>query len=314
MYKTDIIVLNNVGGGMSIRVHRLPSAGESVMGFDARLAKDVAKGGNVAMAIARLGLQVALIGKIGNDDAGNRDIKWLKEDHVDVRALLQSNDVSTGQGFCFIDDQGNNMIITGESSSKALTLDEVIEGIDLLSPAKIFIGGFEIRKPLVLEACKIAKSKGMQTILNPSPVPEDGLEPTEFVDYFIVNELEAKLLLGLPINTKQNPQFLCSNLLEKYKPLCVIVTLGEEGAAGMNREKYWRIPACENIKVQDTCGAGDGYLAAVAVNLVWGKDIEKACMWANVYSAYTVTKVDCALSYPTIGELQTFADQHNLKL
>ncbi|MCD8140306.1 MAG: PfkB family carbohydrate kinase [Planctomycetaceae bacterium] len=310
-YKTDVIVLNHLGGGMSVRVHKLPAKGESVMGYDWRLAEDVAKGGNVAIALSRLGFSSALIGKVGRDVPGDRDVAWLKADNVNVDALIQTDEVQTGQGIVFIDDNGDNMIVTGESSSKALTLDEVKDAIAMLSPARFFVGGFEVRKPLVLDAAKIAKAAGMQTVLNPSPVPGDGLEAVDYIDYFFVNEVEGKLLLGIGPDAEYDPRDICFRLAGRYRPGCVILTMGADGSAGCAGDRYWTIDPV-NVTPVDPSGAGDGYLAAVVACLMWGMDIEVACRWASIYGAYTVTIADCIPAYPTRAQLAAFKARHGL--
>ena len=98
MSKTDVIVLNNIGGGINIWVDHLPAPYESVMGYGFEVSEDLAKGGNVAVAISRLGIPTAIIGKIGCDQAGDRDYKWLRESGVNCEALIQSPEAKTGQG------------------------------------------------------------------------------------------------------------------------------------------------------------------------------------------------------------------------
>lgn len=146
MYKTGAIVLNNIGGGINIWVDHLPSVGESVMGYGFETAEDLAKGGNVAVAIARLGMNAAIIGKLGRDEAGDRDARWLQEGGVNCQCLIQSSEAKTGQGLGINErETGRNLIVTGESSSKWLTMEEVEQSLRELAPAEFFITGFEIK-------------------------------------------------------------------------------------------------------------------------------------------------------------------------
>lgn len=95
MNKNGAIVLNNIGGGINIWVDHLPSVGESVMGYGFEVGEDLAKGGNVAVAIQRLGIPTAIIGKLGCDEAGDRDANWLRESGVNCECLIQSPEAKT---------------------------------------------------------------------------------------------------------------------------------------------------------------------------------------------------------------------------
>ena len=199
MKPVDVLVLNNIGGGFDILVKRLPNPHETIMMKQMRLTEDLAKGGNVAVALARLGVSCAIIGKIGDDEAGKRDLGWMQAAGVDTGEVLVSPDVATGQGIGIIAENGDNILITGESSSEKLTWEEVQAAMLRRRGAGYFITGLEVRMPLVLRAIQLAKQLGMRVMFNPSPVPEGGLPaPLHDVDDFFVNEVEAQLLLGLP--------------------------------------------------------------------------------------------------------------------
>ncbi|MDR2864713.1 MAG: ribokinase [Spirochaetaceae bacterium] len=306
MYKADVIVLNHLGGGTTVRVHHLPAVGETVMGFDWKICRDVAKGGNTAIALSRLGLRVAIISKVGNDTAGRRDKQWLDDESVDTSAVFMSDDVSTGQGIMLIDDKGRNMIVTGESSTKMLSQDEVKTSLENFRSPKFFVSGFEIAPSLALDAAKFAKSKGLKTVLNPSPVAP--LPCIDYIDYLFVNELEARLLLDINVDDNVDPKILCKQLHERYHACCTIVTLGEKGSAAYTtdqKDAYHFYPAIE-VNAVDTAGAGDGFLAAVVYSLVNGKPIQEALDWANRYAAYTVTKSGGFDAYPTLEQLHYF--------
>ena len=125
MKPADVLVLNNIGGGFDILVKRLPNPHETIMMKHMHLTEDLAKGGNVAVALARLGISCTIIGKIGDDEAGRRDLDWMQAAGVDTSEVLVSSDVATGQGIGIIADNGDNILITGESSSEKLTWEEV---------------------------------------------------------------------------------------------------------------------------------------------------------------------------------------------
>ncbi len=307
MYKTGAVVLNNIGGGINIWVDHLPSVGESVLGYGFDVAEDLAKGGNVAVAIARLGMDAAIIGKLGDDEAGNRDAKWLRESGVDCRGLILSPEPKTGQGLGINERvTGRNLIVTGESSSKWLSFREVENSLRSLAPAEFFITGFEIKEELVLPAAKLAKELGMKVVLNPSPLPKMTLEAIPYVDYFIVNDIEAKKLLDMDEDAPLEPEKTLRALREKYRTENVIMTMGGEGYAGLEGERYFSGAQIPVSPIVDTSGAGDGFLSAMVVNLHWGKNLEEACRWANKYAARVVLVDGTLKGYSTVEELEAF--------
>lgn len=306
MNKIGAVILNNIGGGMNIWVDHLPAPYESVMGQGFEIGEDLAKGGNVAVAIQRLGLPAAIIGKIGCDEAGDRDYNWLKESGVDCSCLIRSPEAKTGQGLGINErGTGRNYIVTGESSSKWLTAEEVEAGLKALSPAEFFITGFEIKEELVLPAAEKAKALGMQVVLNPSPLPKVAMGEIPYVDYFVVNDIEAIKLLGLP-EEELEPRQACFDLQAKYKTPNVIITLGGRGYAGLNGSHYFSGEPVPVSPIVDTSGAGDGFLSAMVFKLHEGKDLEQACRWANKYAARVVLVDGTLKGYSTVPELQEF--------
>lgn len=307
MYKTGAIVLNNIGGGINIWVDHLPSVGESVMGYGFETAEDLAKGGNVAVAIARLGMNAAIIGKLGRDEAGDRDARWLQEGGVNCQCLIQSSEAKTGQGLGINErETGRNLIVTGESSSKWLTMEEVEQSLRELAPAEFFITGFEIKEELVLPAAKLAKELGMKVVLNPSPLPKLTLEAIPYVDYLIVNDIEAKKLLGMSEEAPLDPEPVLRALQAKYQTEHVIMTMGGEGYAGLEKDHFFSGPQIPVSPIIDTSGAGDGFLSAMVVSLHWGKSLEDACRWANKYAARVVLVDGTLKGYSTLEELNAF--------
>ena len=314
MKHADVLVLNNIGGGFDIPVKRLPNPHETIMMKQMRLTEDLAKGGNVAVALARLGVPCAIIGKIGNDEAGRRDLGWMRDAGVDTDELIVSPDVATGQGIGIIADNGDNILITGESSSEKLTWEEVQAAMLRRKDARYFITGLEVRMPLVLRAAQLAKQLGMRVMFNPSPVPEGGLpDALDYVDDFFVNEVEAQLLLGLPaaeVDDNFNARGVCEALRARYRPARVFLTLGAKGSFCLDGQDFFFTPPVPVTSV-DSCGAGDGYLAAVAANLVWGAPLQQACRWAAGYSAYAVTRHECLPGYADKATVEAFLAAHN---
>ena len=156
----------------------------------------------------------------------------------------------------------------------------------------------------------------MKVFLNPSPLPKLTMGVIPYVDCFIVNDIEAKKLLGLDEQFPLDAEAACHALQEKYKTGQVIITLGGDGYAGLDGDAYFsgrqvRIPPEE---IADTSGAGDGFLSAVIANLYWRKSLEDACAWANKYAARVVTVEGTVKGYSTVEELEEFCKAHGVTL
>lgn len=308
MSGVDIIVMNNLGGGQSVQVDNLPAPGESVKGRAWKYNIDAGKGPNSAICMSRLGAKVAFIGKAGLDEAGDRGKAWMDEAGVDTSSLLRTDKARTGQGIRIMGPGGKHMCVCGESCSWTLSEQEVVREIDRLQPAKFFFTGFEVRPELALNASRYAKSLGMRTVLNLSPVPKEPLGSLEYIDYVAINEVEGAQLAGLKNWRDKDPREIMDCVMRQYGCGCVLLTLGEEGCAGMTCGRDWRIPKAK-VTAIDTIGAGDGFLSAFTVNLLLGKSEEDACRWANEFAGYTTTREGSIPSYPVMNEIQSYIEK-----
>ncbi len=305
------LVLNNIGGGIGVRVEKLPAVNESVMIKAMEPpGEDVAKGGNVAVAMSRLGVHCAIIGKIGLDEAGDRDYGWMKAAGVDLSVLIRTNEVRTGQGIGITADNGDVMIFTGLSSSCALTFEEVEMAMRRYQDAQYFITGFEVRPSLVLPAARLAKKLGMKTVLNPSPIPSGGLRAIPFVDFLFVNEIEACRLLDMEIVRDFDQRKVCEGLKKRYQCPNVIVTIGDKGSCYSDENHDFQFIPAIPVCCIDSAGAGDGYMACVISKLIQGYTLIEACRYASAFAAYSVTKVDCLPGYPSSDILEAFLQEH----
>jgi len=301
----QVIVVNSHGVGQYVQVKRLPLPGETIRGWNWRVEQDGGKGSNTAIALGRLGIKAAYVGKVGNDPWGDLGEKWMTEAGVDVRYLYRSDEISTGTGLVMVDETGMNSIVNGGSSGRALKQDEITAAVTDLAVAQILITGFEIPEELALHAARTAKRCGMITIVNPSPVPENDMGNIDYVDILILNETEAKNILRLNPSDPAAPKYLAARIREIHRPGCVIVTLGAAGSVGVDAKGDWAVTPVA-VKAVDSAGAGDGYAAALAANLIWGKDVRAGSEWAGKYAAFTVTKMGTIPSYPHLKEINAF--------
>ena len=303
-----MIVLNSHGVGQYAYTDRLPN-GRNLRVRNWYVAEDGGKGTNVSVALGRLGVNTAYIGKVGNDPWGDLGEKWLKQAGVDVKYMYRTDEVSTGTGLILIGPDGQNTIIDGDSSSVALKVEEVTAALDDMKEAKYFVTGFEIPEDIALEGAKYAKELGMITVLNPSPLPEKSMGSLSYVDYLFINEVEGKYLCGEKVEIE--PRKMMELIRDKYEVANIIMTLGGEGSMALCGDEYWTIASVKVDNVVNTAGAGDGFMAATVANLLWGKDLKEAMTWASYYSALSVTIDGTIPAYRPLDEVNAFIEANS---
>ena len=216
MSKKDVIVLNSHGVGQYAYADHMPVWGETLCVTKWHVAEDGGKGSNVSVALGRLGIDTAYIGKVGNDPWGDLGEKWMQDAGVDTTYLYRTDEVSTGTGLILIGPDGQNTVIDGDSSSVKLTLDEVKAALDAMKGTRMFVTGFEVPEQLSLDAARYAKELGMVTLVNPSPLPEKPMGRLDYVDYLFINEVEGRYILDLPQDSPILPQDMLNKVQEKY--------------------------------------------------------------------------------------------------
>lgn len=301
------IVFNKHGVGHMARVDHFPKPGETLRALEWKFGEDAGKGTNVAMALGLLGIDTAFVCKVGKDHEGELGVRWLQSAGVDVKHFKLVEGIQTDVGMVITQNDGENVIIGSPAHACYSTLDDVRQAIDDYAGATYFLTGFEIDQELPLEACRYAKSKGMQTMLNPSPLVKIPERELDDIDYLFVNEVEAAQLTKNQVSAG-NWREAMKQILAHYKPKHVLMTLGGAGCAVGSREQIVFCPSYR-VNVVDTIGAGDGFMAAFTAGLCWGMGCTEAADWANRYSAVVVNRKGAILSYPTLEQARELS-QH----
>lgn len=297
----DVIVLNSHGVGQVCYIKRFPRRGETLEATNWHVEEDGGKGATVSVALGRLGVSTGYIGKVGYDPWGDMGDQWMSESGVDTTYMYRDHSVSTGTGLILIEEDSINTIIDGDSACKALTWQETHDAIEAMKEAEVFITGFGMPFAKALDGAKIAKEEyGMTTFCNVSPLPSEEMGDLSFLDYMILNDVEALALCGLEEGAEVVYRDILKQLQDKYHCKGVIMTCNAKGSVVLDGEEYWEV-APTPVKAVDTIGAGDGYLAAVAAGLVWGKNLKEATEWASKYAAYKVTRPGSMTRRPGCG-------------
>jgi ribokinase len=294
-----VIVVGSVNVDLVVTVERLPGPGETVVG--GRFARHHGgKGGNQAIAAARLGAPTVFVGAVGDDAFGAEARAALADGGVDVDGLLTLPGRETGVALIVVDEQGENSIAVAGGANAALTSVQVRQALKRLSlaPGDVVLVGHEIRTGATHEALRQARLAGVLAILNPAPAGGLPRETLDLADILTPNDGELSVLVG-----DGSPSVRARRLLGADPGRrAVLVSLGRRGALLVAGRQARAIPA-PRVDPVDTVGAGDALNGALAAGLAAGLDLAEAARRAVAAATLAVTRPGARGGMPTTAEL-----------
>jgi len=298
-----IIVVGSINMDTVIKVQHIPQIGETIIAKDLKNYNG-GKGANQAVSIARLGANVSMIGRIGNDDYGNKLYKDLKNENINCESIEFDNKTPTGTAFINVSERGENNIVVYQGANKRLNIEQIEKYEDIFDGAKICVIQLEIPIETVEFVVDICYQKGIKVILNPAPACELPDILLEKVYILTPNETELTFLSGIKIETIEDIKEASKYLLDKGVKN-VITTIGGKGSFLINKDVEKIFDAIK-VTAVDTTAAGDSFTGALAVALSEGKNIESAIKFATYVAALTVTKEGAQSSLPYRDEVEKF--------
>ncbi|WP_333779220.1 ribokinase [Streptomyces sp. IBSBF 3136] len=298
MYDYDLLVVGSANADLVIGVERRPAAGETVLGGDLAVHPG-GKGGNQAVAAARLGARTALLARVGDDAHGRLLLDAQRAAGVDTAGVLVGG-APTGVALITVDPSGDNSIVVSPGANARLTPADVRAAADLVRASRVVSAQLEIPLETVVEVVRNL-SPDSRFVLNPSPPRPLPDEVLAVCDPLIVNEHEARVVLGESCGSEDPADW--ARLLSARGPRSVVVTLGAAGALVCDGSGVSRVPA-PKVDAVDTTGAGDAFTAALAVGLGSGAALADAAAHAARVGAVAVTRRGAQESYPTLGEVE----------
>lgn len=306
-----ITVVGSYATGLAMKVDRLPSPGETVLGSGYRVDYG-GKGSNQAVGCARLGAEVSFVARIGQDNFGAMALQLYRDEGIDTAFVRQSAQHPTGVGFILIEEEsGNNCIALDPGANELLTPADVTGCASALGNSRILLTQLEIPVAAAEAALAMGQANGSVTILNPAPVRPLPRSVLGLVGVLTPNQTEAKVLSGRSPQDRSKPEEVAGDLL-RMGVKNVVMTLGEQGALVVTPSSCKRIPAIE-ISAVDTTGAGDAFNAGLAVALARGETLEQAVEFAVVTGGLAVSNEGVIPSLPRRGEVLQFYRERNLK-
>ncbi|MEK4488908.1 ribokinase [Paenibacillus sp. FSL L8-0493] len=309
MSKLDIVVIGSLNMDMVVRTKRSPDAGETLIGQAFALSPG-GKGANQAVAAARLGAEVSMIGRVGKDTFGSEMLEIIRNEGIHIEHISVSEHQATGVASIVIEEDGENRIIVVPGANIELTVEDIQALEAVISQAKIIVLQLEMDLAMSEQATAIAHRKGIPVILNPAPARVLKDEMLAQVSYLTPNETEAGILSGMTVDSAETAEQAARILLQKGVQN-VIVTLGSKGALIVNAEGAKAVPGFP-VKAVDTVAAGDSFNGALAQQLVLGKTLEEAVSFANAVGALAVGKEGAIPSLPQLSEVEEFLKRNSL--
>jgi ribokinase len=295
-----IYVAGSVNVDVVARAARLPEPGETVAGhaFERNAG---GKGANQAVAAAKQGARVVLVGRIGDDTWGAELRQFLLEHGVDVSCLKVVGAVCTGVALITVDQTGQNAIVVVPGANGYVSLEDV-EQLPFAF-GDVALAQLELPAPTVERFLVRARAAQATTILNPAPAAAVSAQLLDAADLLVVNETELAYFAGLArLPAGPDAALEGASLLQRRADQTVIVTLGAQGAVALERGRSLRI-AGHRVSAADTTGAGDTFIGNLAAALVEGQALTVALERANAAAAYSVLRPGAAVSSPTTEQL-----------
>ncbi len=297
-----VVILGVFVADTAYRATRQPKLGETLLGLGFHLGPG-GKGSNQAVAAGRLGAEVHMITRLGEDDFAEMAFKTWAQAGVQP-AITPTPESYTGAAFIFVEQEtGNNAIIISPGAAALLSPADIDARKDLIESAGVFVTQLEQPVDAAVRALSIAHAAGVTTILNPAPATDLPESIYALCDYLTPNESEAEGLTGIKVETIEDARRAADALLARGVGT-VIVTLGEKGALLHSRDASEHLPVISAGPVLETTGAGDAFNGGFASALARGMAPRDAVRFASAVAGISVTRAGTAPSMPTLAEVE----------
>jgi len=300
-----VVVVGSFMMDLVVKAERRPKTGETLVGESFGMFIG-GKGNNQAIAAARFGSQVHMVGKLGQDSFADQFLDNHKLEGINSDFIIQDPNVGTGVANPFIDTNADNSIIIIPRANMTLTPNAVSLAEKPIAEADVLLLQLEIPINASKRAAEIAQANGTIVILNPAPAQEIPDDFIQLADILTPNEVETEMLTGISVTDEKSVEKAAQSLIEKGVKI-VILTLGGRGAFVAAEGKSQMIPAF-NVSPVDTTAAGDSFCGVLAASLAEGLDLSTAVKYANAAGGLAVTKMGAEPSLPSLKEVLKLAN------
>lgn len=306
-----ICVIGSLNMDLVAKVARFPLPGETLL-TDGISTYFGGKGGNQAIALGKLGAEVLMVGKVGDDFYGQSYRQHLSDHGVSVEGVAIEPGFATGTAFIQVDQSGENQIVISPGANDRLTPEDIDALWPCIAACDIFLFQLEIPLATTMYAMKRLKQDNKVIILDPAPATKLPDKMFAYIDYMTPNETEVKFYA----DHNQLYKFQlkeASNTLFRKGVGTIIAKAGEHGAYIINPLDLEHVPPYK-VHVEDTTGAGDSFNAGLAYAMAQDRSLDEAVVTANAVGALSTRHVGAQSAMPTLDELHHFTNQiHQMK-
>ena len=284
----QVVVVGSINMDLVVRSARLPMPGETLIG-DSLSEIPGGKGANQAVGAARLGADVALIGRLGDDGFGDTLQRALATEGVQLDGVARTQNCCSGVAIIGVENSGQNCITVVPGANGRLTPDDVQRQAPVIAQADVLLLQLEVPMETVVTAIKLARTNDVLTILDPAPAILN--YPPELLDVDVVcpNESEAALLTGVEITTTESACH-AAKMLQQLGARQVVITLGDKGAVFRDASGNSGHLAPFSVTAVDTTAAGDAFTAALGMRLAEGGSLQDAGRFACAAGAIAASR------------------------
>ena len=299
----EVVVVGSLHVDLTVKLDRIPVRGETVIGGVFKVSLG-GKGANQAVAASRLGIEAAIVGRVGHDIFGGMLLEGLRAEKVKTEHVIRDPTTHTGVALIMVDKRGSNLIAVSSGADEKCSPSDVDAALDTISDAEVVLLQLEIPLNTVEHAINLAKRAGPLVILNPAPARPLPRRMLEKVDILVPNALEACYLTkvrvhDVPSAVKAGRRLLSMGVKD------VLVTLGRMGVVVVSEEETTHLRGVR-VKTVDTTGAGDAFCGTLAYGLAKGMRLHDAAELANNAAALSTTRLGAQEAMPTLEELHRF--------
>lgn len=282
-------------------IHRMPSEGETVEapGFAMGCG---GKGANQAVAASRLGAEVVMVSRVGNDVFAETTLRNFEDNGISTKHVLRT-EATSGVAPIFVDPESHNAIIIVKGANALLTPEDVENARADIARCDLIVLQLEIPLETVYAAVALGEELGIPVLLNPAPAsPELDLSRITGVEFLVPNESELELLTGMPVSSLEDIT-KATDVLVAAGITNVIVTLGARGALWAHADGQELVEA-PTVEALDTTGAGDAFIGCFSTSWVRSGDVLESVRAGTAYAADSVTRQGTQTSYAWAEETQ----------
>ena len=297
--RKPIVVVGSINMDLVARAARIPVTGETVQGDEFRTHPG-GKGANQAVAVARLGYPVSIVGRLGTDAFGAELRDYLQKSGIDV-SVVGASETSSGVAVIIVSPSGDNIIVVTPGANAAVSPADIDANLDRIRAAGLVLTQLEIPLDTVEHLASVCAREGVPLMLDPAPAQELPAVVIRQARWFTPNETEAAFFSAS--DPTDPPEEVARTLLAKG-PQAVALKLGGRGVYLADRNGLNRQIDAFSVRAVDTTAAGDAFNGAFATGLMLGNDPAESARFAAAAAAISVTRPGAQSSMPTLAEVQ----------